>query len=84
MKQHTVTQEYTLTVTVSVEVPDDWADEDTLDYFSDFPINATVVDLWEHENETDVNVGALSVDSLSPFGKNYLDTVPAFPMQRDE
>jgi hypothetical protein len=84
MKQHTITQEYTLTVTVSVEVPDDWADEDTLDYFSEFPINATVVDLWEHDEEPEVNVGALEVNALSPFGKNYLDTIPTFGIAREE
>jgi hypothetical protein len=78
MREHTVTQEYILTVTVSVEVPDDWTDEDTLDYFSQFPINATVVDLWEHEKNTEVNVGALDVDALRPTGKNHLDVVPTF------
>ena len=68
MKRVYLTQTYELTITVDVDVPDDFTAEDMINTLTDFPINATVESLWYDTGATDevpeVTVGDLCVDSL--------------------
>lgn len=73
MKQHTITQEYTMTVTIHVEVPDDWSDQDTVECFSVFPINATIKSLWEDTDCPEVNVGSVDLNSVELHGRPFID-----------
>lgn len=68
MKRIHLTQTYELTITVDVDVPDDFTAEDMINTLTDFPINATVESLWDSTGASDdvpeVTVGDLCVDSL--------------------
>lgn len=68
MKRIYVTQTYELTITVDVDVPDDFTAEDMINTLTDFPINATVESLWYDTGASndvpEVTVGDLCVDSL--------------------
>ena len=68
MKRVYLTQTYELTITVDVDVPDDFTAEDMINTLTDFPINATVESLWYDTGATDevpeVTIGDLCVDSL--------------------
>jgi len=68
VKRVHLTQTYELTITVDVELPDDLSDEDMMNTLTDFPINATVISMWDelHEGEDtpEIIVGDLCVDSL--------------------
>lgn len=68
MKRIHLTQTYELTITVDVDVPDDFTAEDMINTLTDFPINATVESLWDDTGASDdvpeVTVGDLCVDSL--------------------
>ena len=68
MKRIHLTQTYELTITVDVDVPDDFTAEDMINTLTDFPINATVESLWYDTGASndvpEVTVGDLCVDSL--------------------
>ena len=68
MKRVYLTQTYELTITVDVDVPDDFTAEDMMNTLTDFPINATVESLWDATGASDdvpeVIIGDLCVDSL--------------------
>ena len=68
MKRVHLTQTYELTITVDVDVPDDFTIDDMTNSLSDFPINATVESLWDATGASDdvpeVIIGDLCVDSL--------------------
>ena len=68
MKRIYLTQTYELTITVDVDVPDEFTAEDMINTLTDFPINATVESLWYDTGATDevpeVTIGDLCVDSL--------------------
>ena len=62
MKRVHLTQTYELTMTVDVDTPDDYTDEDIVNALADFPVNATVESMWDEVS--DLVVGSLCVDSL--------------------
>jgi hypothetical protein len=62
MKRVHLTQTYELTMTVGVDTPDDYTDEDIVNALSDFPVNATVESMWDEVS--DLVVRSLCVDSL--------------------
>lgn len=65
MKRVHLTQTYELTITVDVDVPDDFTKDDLENSLADFPINATVESLWDDDDTDDnITVGSLCVDSL--------------------
>ncbi len=64
MKRIYLTQTYELTITVDVDVPDDFTKDELENCLTDFPINATVESLWEEEGDDIITVGSLCVDSL--------------------
>lgn len=68
MKRVYLTQTYELTITVDVDVPDEFTAEDMINTLADFPINATVESLWYDTGASndvpEVTVGDLCVDSL--------------------
>lgn len=68
VKRVYLTQTYELTITVDVDVPDDFTVDDMTNALVDFPINATVESLWHDTGASDdvpeVTVGDLCVDSL--------------------
>lgn len=68
MKRVYLTQTYELTITVDVDVPDEFTAEDMMNTLTDFPINATVESLWDATGASDdvpeVIIGDLCVDSL--------------------
>ena len=68
MKRIYLTQTYELTITVDVDVPDEFTAEDMMNTLTDFPINATVESLWDATGASDdvpeVIIGDLCVDSL--------------------
>ena len=71
MKRIHLTQVYELTVTVDVDVPDNYTLDDMTNSLSDFPINATVETLWDEMASTDdedIIIGSLCVDSLVSLG----------------
>ena len=61
MKRVHLTQTYELTMTVDVDTPDDYTDEDIVNALADFPVNATVESMWDEVS--DLVVGSLFVDS---------------------
>lgn len=87
MKEVQFTQSYELTITVNVEVADDWTQDDVEQAFTDFPISVDVNDLYEQinghwfhnadlmgeEGEPMPNIIGLSVDCL--VSRNALDQV---------
>ena len=62
MKRVHLTQTYELTMTVDVDTPDDYTDEDIVNALADFPVNATVESMWDEVS--DLVVRSLCVDSL--------------------
>jgi len=62
MKRVHLTQTYELTMTVGVDTPDDYSDEDIVNALTDFPVNATVESMWDEVS--DLVVRSLCVDSL--------------------
>jgi len=69
VKRIYLTQTYELTITVDVDVPDDYTVDDMMNALTDFPINATVQSLWSgesaYEDLSGITVGDdLCVDSL--------------------
>lgn len=68
VKRIYLTQTYELTVTVDVDVPDDFTAEDMMNTLTDFPINATVDSMWydlgASKEVPEITVGDLCVDSL--------------------
>jgi len=46
MKRVHLTQTYELTMTVNVDTPDDYTNEDIVNALTDFPVNATVESMW--------------------------------------
>lgn len=65
VKRIHLTQTYELTITVDVDVPDDYTMNDMENSLADFPINATVESLWDDDsNDDELIVGSLCVDSL--------------------
>lgn len=75
MKDAQFTQTYELTITVNVEVPDDWSETDIQEQMTDFPITVDVDDFYEqmYENINEklkdaVNIVGLSVDGLVTVG----------------
>lgn len=62
MKRVHLTQTYELTMTVGVDTPDDYTDEDIVNALTDFPVNATVESMWDEVS--DLVVRSLCVDSL--------------------
>lgn len=68
MKRVYLTQTYELTITVDVDVPDEFTAEDMINTLTDFPIKATVESLWYDTGASndvpEVTVGDLCVDSL--------------------
>ena len=67
MKRIHLTQTYELTITVDVDVPDDFTIDDMENSLADFPINATVESLWDDDllvTDDNITIGSLCVDSL--------------------
>ena len=65
MKRIHLTQVYELTVTVEVDVPDNYEYDDLYGALVDFPINATVESMWDNAFEgTELVVGGVCLDSL--------------------
>lgn len=62
MKRVHLTQTYELTMTVGVDTPDDYTNEDIVNALTDFPVNATVESMWDEVS--DLVVRSLCVDSL--------------------
>jgi hypothetical protein len=69
MRLH-LTQTYELTITVDVDVPDNFTAEDMINTLTDFPINATVESMWyevgngDGDGVPEITIGDLCVDSL--------------------
>lgn len=69
MKRIHLTQVYELTITVEVDVPDDYTLDDMTNSLSDFPISATAESLWnEVRHDDDIVIDSLGVDSLVSLG----------------
>jgi hypothetical protein len=63
MKKIEITQTYEMTVIVTADVPDDWSDGDTVDYFADFPLHATVKSEYSRPTKGVKNV-EMKLDSI--------------------
>lgn len=75
MKRIHLTQVYELTITVDVDVPDEYTLDDMTNSLSDFPINATVETLWDETGlDDDIIIGSLCVDSLVSLGGGMVFT----------
>jgi len=62
MKRIIVTQAYEIGVSIEVDVPDDWTEDEMVDAFTDFPIRADVNAVWE--DTVNVQVVGVCIDYL--------------------